>query len=219
MKFSVQKNHEFYSWPQKRKFIIPQTCFTPLGLLYHVSRLCKNYLLRKVQNRKTSFLYTFSTWGLLSKLPPVVGICVWFYIITLNTHPESFSAKSLTCSGQMRSIDVRIDMNTRHDFKEKGSLTFISYFKWLIGLFYWGSTFRTPLPVYATSCVVKEHCSARRRYTPCSTGPLKTCHVTRRACLNRASHQLRLPWDSPARGYRAYLHGLTWPLGLLCVNY
>ena len=42
---------------KKSKFIILQTCFPPQGLLYHVSKICKNVLPRKVQDRKTAKFY------------------------------------------------------------------------------------------------------------------------------------------------------------------
>ena len=55
--------HETFTWKEFSrvslltktcKFIILQTCLAPLGLLYHVSNICKNFLLRKVQYRKTA---------------------------------------------------------------------------------------------------------------------------------------------------------------------
>ena len=43
--------------PPPPKFTIPQTGFPPLGLLYHVSKMCKNVLLQKVQNKKNAKFY------------------------------------------------------------------------------------------------------------------------------------------------------------------
>ena len=38
--------------PKNCKFIILKSCFPPLGLHYRVSKMCKNFLLWKIQNRK-----------------------------------------------------------------------------------------------------------------------------------------------------------------------
>ena len=57
IKFPLGRNfREFCSLPKNCKFIIPQTYFPLLGLLYHVSKIRKSFCPRKVQNRQFQIL-------------------------------------------------------------------------------------------------------------------------------------------------------------------
>ena len=75
---------EFRSWPKNCKFILPQTCFRPLGLLYHVSEFTiqftkmssyKKFEIKKRQNFTSVNISCFTSHFLIYGGFTYYGLC------------------------------------------------------------------------------------------------------------------------------------------------